>query len=119
MIEGQSAPVARGWVWMLWAAAAYNLSVGVPGIFLGGASDEARIVSLLVACFGLVYGMIARFPERYAPLLWTGVIGKIGVLAIMGAAVMHGTQPVALVPVLAGDALFTLAFIAFLVTRGR
>jgi len=32
---------------------------------------------------------------------------------------MHGTQPVALVPVLAGDALFTLAFIAFLVTRGR
>lgn len=119
MIEGQSAPVARGWVWMLWAAAAYNLIVGVPGIFLAGASDEARIVSLLVACFGLVYGMIARAPERFGPVLWTGVVGKCGVLAIMGAAVMHGTQPVELVPVLAGDALFTAAFIAFLVTRGR
>ncbi|MFM7027946.1 MAG: hypothetical protein ACKOXK_04630 [Chakrabartia sp.] len=105
---------APGWVWMLRAAAAYNLLVSLPGLVAPGSSDSDRIVSLLVGCFGIIYAMISRFPVRFGPILWTGVIGKLGVLAIMVPAVVAGRQPMELVPVLAGDALFTLAFIAFL-----
>lgn len=112
--HADQAPIAPGWVWMLRAAAAYNLLVAVPPLFARTTSDSDRIVSLLVACFGVIYALIARAPARLAPVLWAGVLGKLGVLIIMGMAVLDGRQPVAVIPVLAGDALFTLAFIAFL-----
>jgi hypothetical protein len=110
-------PIARFWSVILWAAAGYNLLIGVPGLFAVGADETARIVSLLVCCFGLLYGIVARDPARLAPALWSGVAGKIGVIAIMLPTVLSGELPGAMGVVLAGDALFTLAFLVFLLRR--
>lgn len=112
-------PLASSWRWMLGAAAAYNLLVGVPGVFTPGAGVSDRIVALLVACFGVVYALVAWQPLRLAPALWAGVIGKIGVVALMMPEVTAGRAVPGTGAILAGDALFTLAFLAFLLGPAR
>ena len=103
-----------GWRAMLALAALYNLVIGVAALHLPGASTDARIVGLLVACFGAVYALAARDPLRFAPVLWTGVVGKLGVIALVWPQVRAGTALPGTGWVLAGDALFTLGFLAFL-----
>ncbi|WP_296679192.1 hypothetical protein [Novosphingobium sp.] len=99
---------------ILWGAAAYNLAIGGPGLVKSGASREGRVVSLLVVCFGLVYAIAATDPARFAPMLWAGVLGKLGVIALLAPAVRRGELPRAVGWVLAGDALFTAAFLVML-----
>ena len=111
--------IPSAWRWMLGAAAAYNLLVGVPGVFAAGAGVSDRIVALLVACFGVVYALVAWQPLRLAPALWAGVIGKIGVVALMVPEVTAGRAVPGTGAILAGDALFTLAFLAFLLGPAR
>ena len=114
-------PPARYWPVLFWAAAGYNFLIGVPGLVAPGAEASARIVSLFVCCFGLLYALVARDPVRFGPALWAGVAGKVGVVAIMLPLVLSGAQgtgqAAAIGAVLAGDALFTLAFLAFLLRR--
>ncbi len=107
-------PVARHWPIILWAAAAYNFLIGLPGLFTAGAQAEARLVSLFVVSFGVLYALVARNPARLAPALWSGIVGKIGVIALMLPGVFSGTLPTGMAIILTGDALFTLAFLAFL-----
>lgn len=104
------------WQIMLWAAAAYNLVIGGGGLVARQAPRDARLVSLLVAAFGIVYAIAALDPVRFAPMLWAGVFGKLGVVALMGPAVARGEMPRPLGWVLAGDALFAAAFLALLIT---
>jgi hypothetical protein len=115
MIDPQ--PVARHWPIMLWAAAAYNFLIGVPGLFAAGADETGRVVSLFVCCFGVLYAMIARDPARLGQALWSGVVGKIGVVAIMVPGVLSSKLPASIGAVLAGDALFTVAFLIFLLRK--
>jgi hypothetical protein len=103
---------------MLWAAAAYNLAIGLPGLIVGTAVTD-RIVSLLVACFGLVYGLTARDPLRFAPMLWAGVAGKLGVVALMLPTVQTGSAAPGTGWILLGDALFTVLFVVFLLGPAR
>ena len=107
-----------GWRAMLWAAAAFNLLVGGPGLIWGTALMD-RIVSLLVACFGLIYGLTARDPLRFAPVLWAGVLGKLGVVALMLPGVQAGTAAPGTGWILLGDGLFTAAFVLFLLGPAR
>jgi hypothetical protein len=109
----------RKWSVMLGAAAAYNLLVAVPSFFLPGAGLSDRIVALLVGCFGLVYALVARDPLRLAPVLWAGVAGKIGVVALMAPAVRAGLAAPGTGWILLGDALFTVLFLLFLVRPGH
>lgn len=102
------------WQIVLWAAAAYNLVIGVPGLLRRGGGTEGRVIGLLVAGFGVVYAIAATDPERFLPMLWAGVLGKVGVIALMAPAVRRGELQRAVGLVLAGDALFTLAFLAML-----
>ena len=118
-MDNQISPVAAGWVWMLRAAAAYNLLVAMPVLLAVATPDSDRIVSLLVACFGIIYAMIAQSPARFAPVLWAGVIGKVGILAILGPGVLQGQGAPGVAPVLAGDVLFTIGFLAFLLRGVR
>jgi hypothetical protein len=99
---------------MLWAAAAFNLAIGLPGLLRSGANLEGRLIALLVAAFGLLYAIAATDPERFAPVLWAGVVGKLGVIALMGPAVARGQAPKATAALLAGDALFTALFLVLL-----
>jgi hypothetical protein len=99
---------------ILWAAAAFNFAIGLPGLLRSGASLEGRVVGLLVAAFGLLYAIAASDPPRFMPMLWTGVVGKIGVIALMAPAVARGEGPKGLAVLLAGDALFTALFLYLL-----
>jgi hypothetical protein len=58
--------------------------------------------------------MIARDVARFRPVLWTGVIGKLGVIALMAPLVASGAQPAFVGGLLFGNAIFTLAFLAIL-----
>ena len=104
----------RRWSLMLGAAAAYTLVVAVPGLLDPGAPVSSRLVALLVGCFGLLYALVARDPARLAPALWAGVVGKIGVVALMIPEVGAGRAAPGTAAILAGDALFTVLFLAFL-----
>lgn len=107
------------WSVMLGAAAVYNLVVALPGLFAAGASTSERVVALLVACFGLLYALISRNPLRLAPALWAGIVGKIGVVTLMWPEVAGGRAVPGTGLILAGDALFTLLFLVFLLGPAR
>jgi hypothetical protein len=99
---------------ILWAAAAFNLVIGGASLMQGGASRNGRVTGLLVGCFGVVYALVASDPARFLPVLWAGVLGKLGVIAILAPAVRRGDLPRGVGWVLAGDGLFTAAFLALL-----
>ena len=44
--------------------------------------SQMQITGLLVACFGIVYAICAYDIARFRPVLWAGVIGKAGVIAM-------------------------------------
>jgi asparagine N-glycosylation enzyme membrane subunit Stt3 len=106
------------WPITLALAAAYNLIIGGASLFQPGAPREGRVTGLLVAGFGVVYAIAASDPVRFAPVLWAGVLGKLGVIALLGPAVRGGELPRALGWVLAGDAVFTALFLALLLGLG-
>lgn len=99
---------------VLWLAAVYNFVVAAGSLADRAATTEGLLVGLLVGCFGLMYAMIARDVARLRPVLWTGVIGKLCVIALLAPQVASGAQPALVGALLAGDALFTLAFLAIL-----
>lgn len=109
----------RKWSLMLLAAAAYNLVVAIPSLFAAEANATQRIVALLVGCFGLLYALIARDPARLALALWAGVVGKIGVVALMWPEVAAGGAVPGTGAILGGDALFTVLFLIFLLGPAR
>lgn len=104
----------RGWKALFWAAALYNLVIGLPGLFQADAAAADRIVALLVACFGLIYALVAHDPRRFATVLWAGVVGKIGVVALLLPTVQAGQAPPGMGWILLGDTLFTALFLVFL-----
>lgn len=104
---------------MLWAAAGFNLLVAVPSFFLPGAGVTDRIVALLVGCFGLVYAMVARAPAKLGQVLWAGVLGKLGVVALMLPEVQAGRALPGTGWILIGDGLFTALFLLFLLRGPR
>jgi hypothetical protein len=108
----------RFWTVVLWAAAAFNMLVAVPSFFLPGAGVTDRIVALLVGCFGLLYAMVARAPQHLGQVLWAGVIGKLGVVALMLPEVQAGRAVPGTGWILLGDMTFTVLFVVFLL-RGR
>jgi hypothetical protein len=109
--------VGPGWRIFFALAAVYNLAIGTLGMATPEATTDARVIGLLVFCFGIVYVFVARDPVRFAPALWAGVVGKFGVVALLAPAAMApGGDPV-LAGILTGDALFALGFLAFLLTR--
>jgi hypothetical protein len=78
------------WPITLTLASAYNLIIGGASLFQPGASREGRVTGLLVVGFGVVYAITASDPARFAPVLWAGVLGKLGVIALLGPAVSRG-----------------------------
>lgn len=114
-----SASVSPGWRWMLLAAAAYNLVIGIPGLLATDADIMARTTSLLVSCFGILYALVGWRPAQLAPALWAGLLGKVGVVALILPDVLSGQAPAGTGAIIAGDALFGAAFLAFLITRLR
>ena len=113
------AGLSRRWSWMLGAAAAYNLIVAVPALLGPDTVQGDRVTAVLVASFGVLFALIARAPALYGRMLWAGVLGKAGILAILLPAILDGRAPEATGYILAGDALFTIGFLALLLGPQR
>lgn len=106
--------MSRGWTIFFWAAAAYNIVIGILGFVDPAGTVDNKAIALLVFSFGIVYALVARQPLRLAPVLWAGVFGKLCMVALMGpVALSDGANPM-LAPILVGDFLFTCGFLAFL-----
>ncbi len=114
---GGAKDVARHWKIFFWVAALFNFVIGAGGMFSPPASVDARIIGLLVFGFGIVYMQVARDPLRFAPVLWAGVLGKLGVVGLLGPQAFGAEGDPIIAGVLIGDALFALGFLAFLFTN--
>lgn len=110
--------VGMGWTVFFYVACAFNFVIGLLGMLSPEATLDGRIVGLLVFCFGVIYLLVARDPLRFAPTLWAGVIGKLGVVGLLAPAAMGADGDTLTTVVLALDALFALGFLAFLFGRG-
>ena len=111
--------VGKGWRSFFWVASAFNLVVGFAGMAQAEGDTQAMIVALLVACFGVVYALVARDPLRFAPVLIAGIIGKLGVVALLGPANWQAGGDPVIGAVVAGDLLFALGFAWFLLAMRK
>lgn len=111
--------MARGWSWMLWAAAAYNWLISLPVLLNGSITAADKVSAVLVAGFGVLYALVASNPTRLAPALWAGVVGKLGLVVLLAPSIAAGTAAPGTGPLLAGDLLFTAAFLALLLGPAR
>jgi hypothetical protein len=100
-------------------AALYNLVIGGAGLANASAPVNDRIVGLLVACFGIVYALVGRDAARFGPVLWAGIVGKLGIVALLLPDVLAGRAAAGTGVILAGDALFTFGFLVFLLGRRK
>lgn len=107
---------AKGWSYFLLAAALFNFLIGLSGMVVPEASVDGRTIGLLVFAFGVVYLIVSRDPVRYGSVLWAGVVGKVGVVALLGPREFASEGGGLIAAVLAGDALFAFGFLVFLFT---
>lgn len=107
----------RGWRIFFWIAATFNFVIGLAGMLVPESTIDGRTIGLLVFAFGLVYLIVATDPLRYGRVLWAGVLGKVGVVALLGPHEFSGEGSSLIATVLAGDALFAFGFLVFLFTR--
>ena len=108
------------------AAAAFNLAVGAalllaPGWLLAHSGmivpaefAPYRLLGWFVVTFGLGYAIVASAPARHGGIVRLGVIGKLGVFAIVLAHWYSGVVPTPLLLLATGDLLWALAFLSFL-----
>lgn len=113
------------------AAAAFNFLAGLPLLIAPAEMQAAlgvtppddllfhRFTGLLVACFGVVYAFVAQDLMRYRPLVWLGVVGKAGVVALFTEAWLAGRVPSQAFAVSLGDLAFVAGFLLFLFVTGR
>jgi len=106
----------KSWKAFFWAAAIFNFAIGLAGMFAPEASVDGRVIGLLIFAFGIIYFLVARDTLRFAPVLWAGVFGKIGVVALLAPDVFASPVDPLLAVVLIADALFALGFLVLLMT---
>lgn len=118
-----------GWRGVFLASAAFNFLVGAGLAFDLSATMAAMglevarydalwspIAAWFVVLFGVLYLAVWRDLENRA-IVFVGMVGKIGVAALITLAWMRGLAPFAMVLLVLVDLLFALLFAAFLLTR--
>lgn len=116
----------KGWQIFFWVAAFYNWAVGVPLFIAPGALETitgplaqtdlalAKITGALIVCFGIVYAIVARDPARFRPVVWAGLVGKVGIALVYLPDWLNGTVPSTTVAMVLGDLGFCAVFLFFL-----
>lgn len=112
------------WRGLFAVAAGFNLAVGLPMVLAPGALISLlgmrpvepffpRVAGLLILVFGLGYALVSRDLARREIVL-LGVVGKVGVVALLAWSWLDGSVPGSVVALGSGDLLFALAFATFL-----
>ena len=117
MTEANAVPSA--WRAFFWAACGFNLLIGLAGMLSPAATIDARIAGLFIFAFGVLYFLIARDPLRFAPVLWAGVLVKVGKVALLAPEAFSVDGSGLIAAILLADVLFAVGFLAFLFTHGE
>lgn len=108
-----------GWRVFFWIAAVNNLVVGTIAFLAAAWGSPEAMGGVLIACFGIVYGMVARDPLRFAPVLWAGIVGKLMVVAMLGPRNWQAGGDPVVGAIVAGDLAFAIGFALFLWTHRK
>jgi hypothetical protein len=117
--------------WLFALGAAWNIVIGLSVsvaplsslrlLYGHEPSADDQLLSMLyrdfascVLIFGLGYGIVAVDPSQNHGLVWLGIIGKLGVVAVLGQRWLTEAATVWVLPVAAGDLAFALLFACFL-----
>lgn len=77
-------------------------------------------VGMMVAVYGLAYYYLGRDPERYANLVWVGILGKVFGPIGFAWALLTGRMALALFwPFMFNDIIWLPAFISFALRYAR
>lgn len=76
-----------------------------------------HLCALLIAGLGLAYHLVSRDPTRNHGIVVIGAIGKLAVFALLAGHVMAGSIPFPPLMLGAGDLVFAVLFIWFLLPR--
>ena len=118
------------WRRVFLVAALFNFAAGLPALLapawalntfgMAPLPDHlfVRATGLLVATYGIGYWLVSRRLTR-RDLVWLGVVGKLGVVALFTWAWRQGSLPTPAFAVGMGDLLFALLFLVFLATSPR
>lgn len=120
----------RFWRRFFWIAALYNFAAGLPiflwpGFALGvlGAPADGdtlflRLASFFVCVFGVGYATVARDLRQWGVVV-VGTLGKLGAVLLVASAWLAGEIGTVALALVAGDAVFCLFFLAFLLRGAR
>ena len=111
--------VGSGWRMFFWAACIFNFVVGALGMLSPEATVDARMIGLFIFCFGILYLLVAREPLRFAPALWAGLIGKMGVIGLLGPDAVNRPQDLVVLSALGVNAIFAVGFLIFLLSKAE
>ncbi|WP_427969262.1 hypothetical protein [Altererythrobacter sp.] len=117
-MTGRYGEVSAGWKRLFVVAALFNALVGLAGMLVPEATVDGRIIGLLIFAFGVIYFQVSTDPLRYGPVLWAGVLGKLGVVALLAPGEFGEGGNWVIQAVLTADALLAIAFLAFLFRTG-
>lgn len=123
-----------GWRAFFLLAAGWNLAIGLPIVAapesmmatLAGVESPTPLSVLLfrdlgasVIVFGFGYAAAAMNPDRHRVPLWMGAAGKLYLVIVSVPRVVTGAVSPALLLPVAGDFLFALAFLWFLIVASK
>ena len=118
-------------VWLFGLGAAWNIVIGLSVLLAPlfslrllyghepSADDQLltmldRDFAFCVLLFGLGYGIVAIDPRQNHGLIWLAIIGKLGVVTMLGQRWLTGAATAWVLPVAAGDFVFAALFAYFL-----
>ena len=120
--------ISPGWQKLFWAAAVYNFLVGLPSILAPGlamanlglpapdpmSAFNIQVMGILICTFGLGYLMVAQGQPGAKQILTLGIIGKLGILLLLGIRMLSTPMPIPIITASFGDLFFAAAFAFFL-----
>ena len=116
----------KDWQFFFWTAAFFNFMIGAPLFispeFMVGmtgtveAADPAlmKVTGALILCFGVVYAIVGGDPPRFRPVVWAGLVGKLGIAYVYLPDWYQGTIPLGTAIIALMDMGFIAVFLYFL-----
>lgn len=116
----------KDWQIFFWAAAFFNFVIGAPlfispefmvavtGTVMPADPALMKVTGALVICFGIVYAIVGGDPARYRPVIWAGLLGKLGTAFVFLPDWVAGTVPLPTILIALCDIGFCTAFVYFL-----